>query len=76
MTIDGVAYLDEEFNESFDYSIIRGKRVDFSMPLNTSEFATTGSQSERQVYEFQSLREAWLFLEEWSTRARHTWRRA
>lgn len=67
VTIDGVTYLDEEFNESFDYSTIRGKRVDFSMPLNTSEFVTIGSPSERQVYEFQSLREAWLFLEEWST---------
>ena len=63
VTIDGVTYLDEEFNESFDYSTIRGKRVDFSMPLNTSEFATIGSQSERQVYEFQSLWEAWLLLD-------------
>jgi len=67
VTIDGVTYLDEEFNESFDYSTIRGKRVDFSMPVNTSEFSTIGSQSERQVYEFQSLQDVWLFLEEWST---------
>jgi hypothetical protein len=67
VTIDGVAYHDEGFNESFDYSTIRGKSVDFSMPLNTSEFVKIGSQVERQVYEFQSLGEAWLFLEEWST---------
>jgi hypothetical protein len=67
VTIDGVAYPDEGFNESFDYSTIRGKRVDFSMPLNTSEFVAIGGQEERRVYEFQSLSEAWLFLEAWST---------
>ena len=67
VTIDGVSYPDEGFNESFDYSTIRGKRVDFSMPLNTSEFVKIGGQVERRVYEFQSLGEAWLFLEAWST---------
>ena len=67
VTIDGVSYPDEGFNESFDYSTIRGKRVDFSMPLNTSEFVAIGGQEERRVYEFQSLGEAWLFLESWST---------
>jgi len=69
VTIDGVTYLDEEFNESFDYSTIRGKSVDFYMPFNTSDFApaTAGRQGERHVYEFQSLEEAWLFLEEWDT---------
>ena len=66
VTIDGVTYLDEEFNESFDYSSLKGKYVHFTILRNISEFSTSG-KFETQIYDFEELGEAWLFLEELDT---------
>jgi len=44
--IDGIEYPDELFNESFDYSTLRDKRVVFHQPFNRSEFLIGNSQME------------------------------
>ena len=64
--IDGVTYADEEFDEDFNYSGLRGSYIDFTILRNVSEFSASG-EMEAQVLEFERLEEAWLLLEELDT---------
>jgi hypothetical protein len=64
--IDGVTYADEEFDEDFNYSGLRGSYIDFTILPNASEFSASG-KFETQIYDFEELEEAWLLLEELDT---------
>jgi len=64
--IDGVIYTDEEFDEDFNYSGLRGSYIDFTILRNSSEFSASGKY-ETQIYDFEELEEAWLLLEELDT---------
>jgi len=44
--IDGMEYPDEYFNEGFDYSSLKGKKVVFHQPFSRSEFLMGGSRIE------------------------------
>jgi len=63
--VDGVEYLDEEFDENFNYTLLVGKVVSFHQPFNISELIRR--KIEVEYYEFESLEEAWLLLERLKT---------
>jgi hypothetical protein len=63
--IEPVTYPDDIFDESFNYSKLRDKHIEFNNPFK-SEFSTSGN-SETQIYEFEWLEDVWLLLEELET---------
>ena len=65
VVIEGVEYPHDIFDETFNYSFLIGKEVSFCEPLNRSEFAAEYVYTHH--YEFSSLDEAWLLLEELGT---------
>lgn len=69
VSIDGVDYPDSYFNESYDYALLRDKRVLFDLRLNTKEYAppSSGGQLHKTVYEFTEWSDAWSVLESMET---------
>ena len=54
--IDGIEYPDTYFNESFDYSSLKGKKIVFHQPFNRSEFLKGSSKIEEfGISEFDEL---------------------
>jgi len=60
-----VTYPDETFDETFNYSKLKDKHIEFNIPFE-AKFATS-NEIETQIFEFESLDDVWLFLENHST---------
>jgi len=60
-----VTYTDETFDETFNYSKLKDKHIEFNIPFE-AKFATS-NEIETQIFEFESLEDVWLFLENHST---------
>jgi len=62
VTIDGVVYPNDVFDETFNYSSLRGKTISFHEKINRTEFAK-GTEREKEEFVFSSLDEIRLKLE-------------
>ena len=60
-----VTYPDEVFDETFNYSELKDKLIEFNIRFE-AEFVTSG-KTETQIYEFEGLEDVWLLLEELDT---------
>jgi len=63
--IEPITYPDDVFDEDFNYSKLRDKHIEFNTPFE-ADFSTSG-KVETQTYEFESLDDVWLLLEELDT---------
>jgi len=59
--IDGKVFYDDEFNETYDYTQLWGKSIQFYEKLNSSEFAS-GATPESTEMVFKNLDEVCKFL--------------
>lgn len=59
--IDGKEYPDSFFDEKFDYSTLRDKKVEITMYLDSKEFPYN---YEKFTFEYKSIDKAWLLLDE------------
>ena len=62
VTIDGVVYPNEAFDEIFNYTSLRGKTISFHEKINRTEFAT-GTEHQKEEYAYSSMDEIRLKLE-------------
>jgi len=62
VTIDGVVYPNDAFDETFNYSFLRGKTISFHEKINRTEFAK-GAEREKEEFVYSSMDEIRLKLE-------------
>lgn len=62
VTIDGVVYPDDAFDETFNYSFLRGKTISFHEKINRTEFAK-GTEHLKEEFVYSSMDEIRLKLE-------------
>lgn len=62
VTIDGVVYPNDAFDETFNYASLRGKTISFHERINRTEFAQ-GTKNEKEEFEYSSMDEIRLKLE-------------
>jgi hypothetical protein len=60
-----VTYPDDMFDESFNYSELRDKRIEFNIYFE-EDYSKTGKK-ETQIYEFERLEDVYLLLDELGT---------
>ncbi len=62
---DRATYLDDMFDETFNYSKLKDKHIEFNTPFK-AEFIYS-SKIKYETFDFDSLEDVWLFLEELET---------
>jgi hypothetical protein len=58
--VDGEIYMDDEFDDDFDYSVFIGRKISFVEPVKGSAFVKT---KEEELFEVDDLRAVWPIID-------------